>query len=69
MASKTKKMRQNEEAAKQEIVRAYRAGKCDADGRPIPKEKWGMAGKGCHFRPPIDRKQYRKEYRKIFGHD
>jgi hypothetical protein len=31
------------------IVRTYRAGKCDHNGVTYPRERWGNAGKGCHF--------------------
>jgi hypothetical protein len=31
------------------IVSKYHQGKCDHNGNTLPKEQWGMAGKGSHF--------------------
>ncbi len=62
------KSHKNEECIKKKIVSAYRAGKCDHNGVTLPGDKWGMAGKGCHFSPPPT-EEYRTNYVKIFGHN
>ncbi len=43
------KKHKNEDNIKDMIVSAYRAGKCDHNGKSLPKDKWGMAGKGSRF--------------------
>ncbi len=62
------KHNKNEDAVKDMIVSAYKAGKCDHNGATLPKHKWRMAGKGSRFiAPPTE--AYRENYVKIFGHD
>lgn len=39
----------NENEIKQKIVDCCRRGVCDQDGRDIPLQKRGMAGKGSHY--------------------
>lgn len=39
----------NEDAIKTKIVDGYRRGVCDHNGKTIPKERQGMAGKGSRF--------------------
>lgn len=68
MGSKTREMRRQEEVAKKKIVDGYRRGVCDANGKTLPRGRRGMAGKGSHFRPPVD-DTYRRRYREIFGHE
>lgn len=41
MASKTEKMRQQEEEIKKKIVASHRAGLCDKDGNEIPHRVYG----------------------------
>lgn len=69
MASRTKGQKAAEEKIKAHIVERYRAGACDHNGITIPKAHRGMAGKGSHFRPRLDREAYREGYRHAFGHD
>ncbi len=72
MGSKTKAQRALEEDVKRKIVDGYRRGVCDAEGRTLPRRKWGAAGRGSRFRPPMsaaERAEYRRNYRAIFGHE
>jgi hypothetical protein len=39
----------NTKEIKDKIVETYRRGVCDHNGVTLPRHKWGMAGKGCHF--------------------
>jgi len=59
----------NEDEIKSKIVECYRRGVCDHEGRHIPEEHRGMAGKGSHFSPHRPTTKYEENYVKIFGHD
>lgn len=43
MGSKTKEMRRQEEAIKDRIVRAHRAGMCDKDGNSVTDKNGNLA--------------------------
>jgi len=59
----------NEAEIKRLIVDGYKRGVCDHEGRDIPIEKRGMAGKGSHFSPHRPTSDYEKNYKLAFGHD
>ena len=59
-------------AIKDYIVKAHKAGACGKYGEHVPREKMGRVGKGCAYvgvPTPEQRRRYREEYVKIFGHD
>jgi len=44
----------NTRQIKDQIVKNYRLGKCDHNGKTLPKHMWGRNGKGSHFGPKYD---------------
>ena len=59
-------------AVKDYIVKAHKAGACGPDGEHIPREQMGRNGKGVAYIAKMDaagRRQYARNYRRIFGHD
>jgi len=54
------------------IVKAHKAGACGKYGEHVPREKMGRVGKGTVYVGVMttpERRRYRSEYRRIFGHD
>jgi len=59
-------------AIKDYIVKAHKAGACGKYGEHVPQEQMGRVGKGSAYigtMTPTERRRYRREYRRIFGHD
>ena len=54
------------------IVAAHKAGACGKDGEHIPREQMGRNGKGVAYIGVMTaegRRRYRRNFRRIFGHD
>jgi len=54
------------------IVKAHKAGACGKYGGHVPREKMGRNGKGVAYiakMGPAGLRRFRRNYRRIFGHD
>lgn len=57
----------NTDPIKDKIVETYRMGKCDSDGKTLPKSKWGRNGKGSAFHSAYYTEKYRHNFAEIYG--